>query len=222
MNCCFQNIKAALFDLDGTLVDTDIDFHRMKQEVLRLAAEYGIDNGRLGNSHILEIIDEAASFLENDAADSFKKAASGILEEIEISHAENGRTVDGAEELIAALREKGCKIGIVTRNCRAAAETSIRKSSLYAEIVLTRDDVKNTKPHPSHLQEALRRLGVATRNAVMVGDYTLDVEAGKAAGMKTIGFLRPHREPDFFSKVKPDAVVTSLRELIDVIVCADR
>lgn len=157
-----------MFDLDGTLVDTNIDFSRLKAKILALVEKHGLDPNPFADRHILELVSQAASLMKGRKAAAFTAEANKILEEIEVHSAENGCAVDGANEVLAALRESGTKIGIVTRNCRAAAYLSLRKSGLQAEIVLTREDVENAKPHPSHLLKALKSLGVEPENAVMV------------------------------------------------------
>jgi phosphoglycolate phosphatase len=122
--------------------------------------------------------------------------------------------VNGAQELLERLRESGIKIGIVTRNCRRAVDCSIERTGLFFDVLLTRDDVPCVKPHPDHVLRALESLDISPANAVTVGDHTLDVRCGKAAGTKTVGFLRKRRPDDFFDAESPDLVIRDLRELL--------
>jgi len=141
------------------------------------------------------------------------------LESIELAHCEDAEPVSGAIELLDALRRSGMKVGIVTRNCRRAVVVSLEKAGITADVLLTRDDVPNTKPHPIHLLEALELLGVRAEEAVMVGDHLMDVQGGRAAGMRTVGFLTPGRPDDFFDPGPPDLVIRDLRELLP---CVER
>ena len=78
----------------------------------------------------------------------------------------------------------------------------------------TRSEVARVKPHPDHLLCALERLSVEPTRAVMVGDHWMDVQAGRAAGMATVGILSAGRPADFFSREPPDLLIRELRELV--------
>jgi phosphoglycolate phosphatase len=80
-------------------------------------------------------------------------------------------------------------------------------------ILLTRDEVVRVKPDPEHLLQAAAALGVCPARTVMVGDHVMDVRAGRAAGMGTVGLLTAGRPPDFFEQEAPDLVLRELREL---------
>ncbi|MHB1000916.1 MAG: HAD family hydrolase [Armatimonadota bacterium] len=216
-----RNIHVVLFDLDGTLVDTDIDFTRMKNEMLALGARHGIDESELKDLDILAIVDHICDSLARYPGDiesaGVKEEAFRILEEIEVPACENARVVKCAPELLDALRHAGIKIGIVTRNCMNAVRCSLNRTSIQYDILLTRDDVLRTKPHPDHLIHALDMLGIPPCEALMVGDHWMDIMGGKAAGTGTIGFLRPDRPDDFFNRCPPDLIIRDLSELIDAL-----
>ena len=214
----FEGMRAVLFDMDGTLVETDIDFPLMKREMLALGERYGIPASELQGLDILGVVDGVAARLQEQGrateADRVRQEAFDRLEAIELVHCRDARPIPGATELLHALREAGLKVGIVTRNCRSGVRLSLERTGISADVLLTRDDVIRTKPHPDHLHQALETLGVRPEEAVMVGDHWMDIQGGKAAGTRTIGFLRPSRPRDLFDKVAPDLVITSLTELI--------
>ncbi|MGB9619576.1 MAG: HAD family hydrolase [Armatimonadota bacterium] len=137
------------------------------------------------------------------------------MERIELSHSVRATCIPGAPELLRALREASIRVGIVTRNSRAAVRISLRNTGIRGDVLLTRDDVPRTKPHPDHLLTALRMLETVPQQAMIVGDHWMDMQAGKAAGMRTVGFLRMGRPSDFFSSQRPDFVIRDLRELIE-------
>jgi phosphoglycolate phosphatase-like HAD superfamily hydrolase len=91
-------------------------------------------------------------------------------------------------------------------------------TGLQPEVLLSRDDVRKTKPHPDQLFEALRILDSVPEKSMMVGDHPMDILAGKSAEMRTVGVLLPDRPEDFFDQAKPDAVVRSLKELVDALI----
>lgn len=221
MNNPFENIEGVLFDLDGTLVETHIDFSLMKYKTICFAKEYGFVETDLQRMDILAIVDLVVAHVEStkgtSEAETVRKKAFLMLEDFEIEPCRNAREIPNACMVLDAMRGLGLKVGIVTRNCRSAAELSMAKTGVYAEVVLTRDDVRYTKPHPEQLISALSLLGVDPAQGIMIGDHWMDVLGGIAAGMKTVGFLGSDRPEDFFSSVQPDILIRDLGELIPLI-----
>ena len=217
----FEDIRAALFDLDGTLVETNIDFSLMRGEMLALGEKYGIPACQMQGLDILSIVDFIVARLmessREDEAEQAKQEAFEKLEQIELAQCRDARPVSGAVALLDALREARIKIAIITRSCGAAVRLSTARSGISWDVLLTRDDVLNTKPHPEHFLRALDMLGVRPEEAIMVGDHWMDVQGGKAAGTRTVGFLRLGRPDDFFDRVKPDLVIRGLAELISYV-----
>ena len=214
----FKDMRAVLFDLDGTLVETNIDFGLMKREMIALGEKYGVPVHETQELDILAIVDLVVCRLKglslDNEADCARREAFEKLEQIELIHCEDARPVETATDLLNALNQAGIKTAIVTRNCLTGVRLSTEKSGISADVLLTRDDVENTKPHPDHLLKALNALGIPPNEAVMIGDHWMDVQAGKAAGTRTIGFLRPGRPEDFFDNMKPDLVIRNLSELL--------
>lgn len=222
MKLLLSNVESVLFDLDGTLVETNIDFGLMKREMLRLATDAGLAAEDVQGLDILGVVDSAVQFLKEQGkstgAEQLRAEAMSILEEIELRHANETQEIPFAKELVSRLRKHGIGIGIVTRNCRAASELSLGIANIHADVLICREDSTNHKPHPEPVLLALAQLNANPRNSVMVGDHIMDVQGGKAAGTKTIGFLRPDRADDFFDPVAPDLVTRDLKEVLSAII----
>ena len=116
-------------------------------------------------------------------------------------------------ELLAWLRAQSLKLGIITRNCRAAAGAVLESLEPLMGVVLTRDDVPAVKPDPLHLRRALDALGVRGGRTLMVGDHPLDVRTGQAAGAFTAAVLRPGETPARYADVSPDLLLNGVLEL---------
>lgn len=219
MDGILDGVCAVLFDMDGTLVETNIDFPLMRREMIDLAVRHGLAQSDVDGLDILSIVDLVSQTVMAEsgqsAAREVKREAFRKLEEIEMVHSAEAREVPHARELIDRLHAEGIKVGIVTRNSRSAVELSMKRTGISGDVLLTRDDVANTKPHPDHLHLALSELGVDPEHAVMIGDHWMDVQAGKAAGTRTIGFLRPGHPDSFFDLCPPDMQITDLAELLD-------
>src|SRR5437773_77056 len=115
-----RQVEAVLFDLDGTLVDSGIDFGRMRREMLELAAEVGCEVAGLHGRDIRDIRD-AACARASDAAEMLRLAETRLVA-IERVALESATLIAGAGALLASLVERGVRVGIVTRNCREIAE----------------------------------------------------------------------------------------------------
>jgi phosphoglycolate phosphatase len=207
----FTDVAAVLFDLDGTLVETRIDFDGMRREVLRLAEEAGVAAEPWAGLDVLGILDRVAAAAPDPAA--LRAAAEEALTAIELEACPGAREMAGAGELLRSLDAAGIRVGIVTRNCRRAVEQVLARIPLPHAVLLTRNEVARVKPDPQHLWQAAEALGVPAARTVMVGDHRMDVRAGRAAGMATVGLLTPGHPDDYFAPEAPDLVLRNLREL---------
>lgn len=220
----FAGVHAALFDLDGTLIETHIDFPLMKQEALAIAARYGVRDADLGGLDILAVVETARERLEAggraDDGRRLRTEAFARLRDIEVTHCAAPVEIPGAAALLRGLRARGVAVAIVTRNCRPVSEQLVAAGHLDHDVLLTRDDVPRTKPDPEHLRAALRALGQGAEArperrgvGVMVGDHWMDVRGGRAAGLRTVGVLRG-RAPDAFAPEPPDLFVDQIADLL--------
>jgi phosphoglycolate phosphatase len=212
----FRDIKAVVFDFDGTLAVLNIDFSQMRDQVFKLVRNHEIDESSIEEKYLLEIIDEVALILSkrnSSAAEEFYQKAHLILHEIEMKAAEEGRMIPGAKEALISLKREGIKVGIVTRNCEEAVRKILPDIETFCDVFISRDSIKKVKPHPEQLTSVLKALHVAGQETVMVGDHTIDIQAGKRMGMRTVGVLTGRTERDEFKKAGADHI---LKEVTDI------
>ena len=211
-----SDLDAILFDFDGTLVQLCIDFEAMRQGVRREALASGVSLDGRDQLFTLELAEQVAKELgarNPQLASDFRQRAAAAILSVEIEAAGKAEVYPGILETLTLLRQSGIKIGIVTRNCRQAVEQVIARNKLIYDVLLTRDDVARVKPHPEHLETALRLLGAAPERTCMVGDHPSDVQAGHAVGAWTIGILNSERPAGYFDGSSPDAVLRSVAEI---------
>src|SRR5437870_4565812 len=185
-------IRGVVFDLDGTLVDSRLDFDAMRRE-MELPS----------NEPILE------SLAKLDAAHAAR--CHEILHRHELAGAERAVLLPGARELVAALHARGIRQAVATRNSRRITETTLLKLDLPFDLVLTRDDGP-VKPDPWPVQEAARRWTISTAEIVVVGDYRFDVECGRAAQSQTVLLTHPHDPRTYANAEQANLVLGSLAE----------
>ena len=208
-------LDAFLFDLDGTLIRTPIDFAGMKRSVLDLAHRYGLDPVALNQYDILGIIEEAERQLEQTPLPPpFREQAERELTRYELEAASVAEELPGAIRALTELRERGKPVAIVTRNCRAGVERSLGRVPLPHDLLLTRDDVRRTKPDPEHLLTAARHLGVPPERCAMVGDHPMDMQAAHGANMYAIAVQTRDPSPEAFQSVQPDVILPGVGDLL--------
>jgi phosphoglycolate phosphatase len=195
-----MTLRAALFDLDGTLIQTHIDFPAMAEAMTQMARAAEVPSSSYEGKDILGIVNGAADALAARGGEgaAFRRAAFAQLEAWEVSGCAHPLLLPGTQTLLSGLTARGIKIGVVTRNCRRVSVDLLAQFALPYDVLLTRDDVTQAKPHPQHLWDALRALDCSPDAAVMVGDHWMDIQAGRRAHvaratMPRIGSLRVRR-----------------------------
>jgi hydrogenase expression/formation protein HypE len=166
-------IKAVLFDFDGTLTKPGaIDF-------LMIRKVLGCPMG----TPILEYIDTIGSPDE-------KRKVMATLNDLEMQAASVSEPNTDAEEIVMYLKERELAIGIISRNSLVSIERSLRNFKQIGpadfDLIVSRDLPIKPKPHPDGIVFASEKLNVPVDRILMVGDFIFDIQAGRAAGAKTV------------------------------------
>jgi HAD superfamily hydrolase (TIGR01509 family) len=169
-------IDGIIFDLDGTLVDSGLDFELMRRQ-MRLPS--GVP--------LLETIDELSP------AD--RQRCNEILHRHELAGAARAELMPGVETFLDRLAERGLRRAVVTRNSRTLTLPLLQRLGLDFDPVLSRDDGP-VKPDPASIWEICRVWGTLANRVVVMGDYRFDLELARRAGAKSVFYLGARsREP---------------------------
>ena len=188
-----HSIRGVIFDLDGTLVDSRLNFEAMRQEI-------GLPPGT-------PVLEGVLALSSDNAAPAWK-----IIERHERIGAETATANPGVMELLSELHRREIHTGVVTRNGRTFALETLRRLALPIELVMTRDDAP-PKPNPAALLRVLEAWELAGQAAAMVGDFRFDLEAGRAAGMRTVLYSADCTEEELAAwRPLADFVVPSFTE----------
>lgn len=159
-------LRAILFDMDGTLTQPLIDWPEVRRR--------------------LDVPDGASIMDHIESQEGDRRVTSErLLESMEYEAAANALPNEGVRELVALLRERGLKTGVVTNNHRRAMRCIVDKLGLRFDLLLSREDGV-AKPAPDLLLLALDRLAVASEEALFVGDGRYDRAASAAAGIRYV------------------------------------
>jgi len=210
-----------MFDLDGTLIDSTEVYYQIVEVALqrlgmpavpRRAILDAAQDGDFDWSRILPP-DRA------DCHDDLIRKAWKVVQEIYPGMFQNGvGLVPGAADAVSAIAAAGMRLGIVTSTPRTNMPGKIRlleKAGIFDLIgsVITSDDAPRKKPAPDPLIACGKRLGVAPGRNVYVGDTRMDILAGRAAGMKTVGVLTGFDRHADLESASPDLILPSVADL---------
>lgn len=186
--------KLVALDMDGTLVELNIPFSLIREKL-------GIKS-----RPILETILE-----EKD--EKRREEMLKVLEDFEISSAEDAKLAFYARELIDFLRKSRIIYGIVTRNSRKSVEIISKKFSLNFDFIISREDTE-PKPSDKPIRILIEKYGLKNDEVLMVGDHIFDLISGKKAKVKTALIVHEKNKEMVESfKQYADYVFYSLKEL---------
>lgn len=212
-------IRAVLFDVDGTLLDT--------REFILRAFEHALGEHRivapprkvlsrlvgrelpaiyqdLGGDHLRDRLVEAHR--------AFQAANLGLVQPFA-----------GAAGVLEQLRAEGYRLAAVTSRSRRTSERSLEVAGLarHLEVVISAEDAEQLKPHPAPLLLALERLSHNGGGTVMVGDTAADIEAGQAIGAITVAAVYGFHGQELLA-AGPDHVIEEIGEVPALLQAARR
>ena len=210
-----MKIETILFDLDGTLIDTNEliiasfthtlekfgDRPYTREEILNFIGPPLVDSLGLVNSN--KIDEMVAAYREHNYAnhDKYVKAYPEVV------------------ETMKALKEKSYKLAIVTTKIHHTAELGLKIAGMEGifDVIIGLDDVENAKPHPEPVLSAIDQLKANPMTTLMVGDNYHDIEAGQNAGVQTAGVAWAIKGRESLEKYRPDYMLEKITDLFTII-----
>lgn len=214
-------IKAVLFDMDGTLLDTAPDFIAVCQAMLTAHGLPPIPDQRIadvvsGGARAMV----AATFAMDPEAEGFETLRQEFLDRYQDHCAVFTRPYDGIPELLETIEKARLIWGVVTNKPVRFAEPVMQQLGLAerSAVLICPDHVTRSKPDPEMLLLACSRIGVDPQQVLFIGDDLRDIESGRAAGTKTAavsyGYIHPEDNPAHWGA---DVIVDHPRELLAVL-----
>jgi beta-phosphoglucomutase len=205
-----MSFKAAIFDLDGVIVDTvPIHFHAWKSMFGDYGKEFTFDDYKKKVDGIPRI-DGCKAILTELSDDEIKTASDKKqVYYLEYLQKEGIKIYDSTITLIKSLIQNKIKVAVISSSKNLLMILEKTQLKYLFEVIISGNDITKGKPDPQVFLMAAERLGVSPEDSLVFEDATLGVEAAKHAGMKCVGIDRDNH-PGLFKKA--DMVVKDLSE----------
>ncbi|GIP24526.1 pyrophosphatase PpaX [Paenibacillus sp. J22TS3] len=210
-------IETVLFDLDGTIVNTNeliissflhvMNKHYPESPITReqmipymgLTLEHQLHQFT-GREDVAELVTDYRAYnkLHHDA----------LVQEFPHVH-----------EVMTRLHEKGITMGVVTTKIRPSTILALETFDLlkFMKEIVTLNDVEHPKPHPEPVLTAIKRLGANPKTTLMVGDSPADLQSARAAGVKSAAVAWSLKGPEVLKKYEPDYILNDMTDLYGVL-----
>lgn len=210
-----NKINTVLFDLDGTLIDTN---ELIISSFLHTLEHY------YPNRYKRE---DVLPFLGPTLWETFEPMDPTKVDEMiatyrkyNLAHHDTFVTeFPTVLETVKILKERGYKVGIVTTKLSDVVMKGLKLTKLdsYFDVIVALDHVEKAKPDPEPIFNALKQLGSQPEEAIMVGDNYHDILAGKNAGTKTAGVAWTIKGRDYLEKFDPDYILEEMADLLKIL-----
>ncbi|GIP40282.1 pyrophosphatase PpaX [Paenibacillus sp. J31TS4] len=209
-------IRTLLFDLDGTLIDTNELIIATFLHVLEGKTAEPFTRDHIIPNMGLPLMEQLLMFTGRTEVEDLVQA----YREYNVRmHDELVREFPHVREVVAALHEQGIRMGVVTNKISRTAQMGLKVAGLenYMDVIVAEDDVMNGKPDPEGILKAIEALGAEPETTVMVGDSQYDLQAAKRAGVRSAGVAWSSKGEEFLRQFEPDFLLTDMRDLYEII-----
>jgi phosphoglycolate phosphatase len=214
-----NGIRAAIVDLDGTMVDTAPDFH---VAINRMRADLGLAPLDIETvSHFIGKGTEnlmrrvlAVDYAEQQVERHFPAALASYTRHYLDINGDYSSIYPGVREGLEALRDKGLRLACVTNKPYAFAAPLLQKTGLagYFELLYGGDSLPRKKPDPYPLLKVCEDFGLPPAQVVAIGDSSNDAQAARAAGCRVLNVPYGYNHGESIHDVDSDGIVSSLLE----------
>lgn len=220
-----MNIRAVVFDLDGTIAAFNLDYMTLRSEVRSFLIKTGVPGSVLFvNESIFDMLNKTEIFLKNTgksdrAIEKARSEAFAIAERHEMEAAKTTSLLPSVMETLKALKGMKLKIGLCTVNSEKSASYILKRFGIarFFDAIVPRNKIKHVKPSGEHLQAVLKALKVSPKEAVLVGDATRDMECARESKVMAVGLSTGISSQKELVGAGANYIITSIADLPDLI-----
>lgn len=210
-----SKITTLLFDLDGTLINTN---ELIVASFLDTLNHYYPDRYKR---------EDVIAFNGPPLQESFGSIDPERVEEMVTHYRKHNwehhdllvTEFDEVYDTLKTLKESGYKLAIVSTKINAVVMKGLRFTKLdeFFEVIITLDHVEKAKPDPEPVQKALALLGSSPEEAIMIGDNYHDILSGQNAGTKTAGVAWSAKGREHLEQYNPDYILEKMSDIITIL-----
>ncbi len=205
--------KVIIFDLDGTIVDAYKAIHESINFTLKEFGYPPVSEGRAKKTVGLGDVNFIRAFFKD-------KDVEGALKIYRHHHKSSlvkySKAKPGAKKVLGLLKKRGYKLAVASNRPKRFSNILLKCLDLkkYFSVVMCGKNKEDIKPKPTLLLAIMRRLKCNREDAAYVGDMTIDVQAGRNAGVKTIAVTGGSSTRAELKRVGPSKIISSLKEIL--------
>lgn len=209
-------IQTVLFDLDGTIIDTNELIIQSFLHTFEGVTEKPVTRELIIPNMGRPLVEQMQFFTgRTEVEDLVQKYRAFNIER----HDELVTEFPRVKETVAELHAAGIKLGIVTSKVRLTSLMGLKLCGLsdYFQTIVSVDDVQKAKPDPEGIRKAMKELGSNADQTIMVGDSHYDIEAAHNAGVQSAGVAWSMKGIDYLQSYKPTYIIDDIRELLAIV-----
>jgi phosphoglycolate phosphatase len=223
-------IKAVIFDLDGTLASFNLPYKTVRALVKDYLVSKDVPASILSvNESVFEMLKKTEAWANKAGKpEEYLKEVTdeslAIIERYELEAASSTDLLPGVKETLKALKNMGLKIGLCTINSEKSVNCILERFGIagFFDVTISRNQVKRVKPHPEHLEAALKVLGVSPKEALVVGDGSVDMQSAKDLKAVAVGLPTGVSTVNQLMNGGADYILTSIIGLPALIDCINK
>jgi len=207
-----------LFDFEGTLVDFQWKLSEAVEETLKMLWNMGFAKNLIFSRKYSTLLAEAVQAAAETGLppEQVREEICRVYDRYDEDALTRWALRAGARDFLAAIKAKGIAAGLVSNVGGKALAKALPKLALAGcfAVVLTRNDVRNLKPHPEGLNLAIEKLGVRKDRVMLLGDSLDDVNAARNAGIRIMIITDGENAKEDILTAQPDYVIQGYEELL--------
>lgn len=209
-------IRTVLFDLDGTIMDTNELIIETFLHVLKDIAPLPLTREHIIPKMGTTLEQQLREFSQRDQVEDLVLA---YREYNTMRHDDMVKPFPYVVEVLDNLRAAGVQLGVVTTKIRQTTERALRMFDLYdkMDVIITVNDVTNPKPHPEPVQKAIEALGANPATTLMVGDSPADIVSANAAGAQSCAVAWSLKGEQLLQQYHPRHIIHDMRDLYSLV-----
>jgi phosphoglycolate phosphatase len=216
-----NTVKGIIFDLDGTLINTSINFTVMKEQMISFLEENGIPKGFLTPKQTTVVIIASCEEIlreygkQQNEIEMVQQTLEEIMNQGELEAIQDISEVDGVRDALNKLRESGYKLAVLTRSHHAYAVEALKKIDSHDlfDIILGRGETPKPKPYREALEHTATLLNLDLNETIFVGDNHIDANSAANAEISFIGVKTGRRGDLSWDGRFPEVLLESVTDL---------